>query len=65
MTYRYYTYDSDHIRFYQEFARKGGDAIKKYLDDYVYGCNSFEDYLEKSGGIKRMMDLRKAMLRML
>jgi acyl CoA:acetate/3-ketoacid CoA transferase alpha subunit len=65
MTYRYYTYDSDHIRFYQEFARKGGDAIKKYLDDYVYGCNSFEDYLEKSGGIKRMMYLRKAMLRML
>ncbi len=64
MTYRYYNYDNDHIRAYQECARKGGDAIKKYLDDNVYSCETFEDYLEKAGGLKRMMELRKAMLRM-
>lgn len=64
-TYRYYTYDSDHIRFYQDCARKGGDAIKKYLDDFVYSSESFEDYLEKVGGIKRMLELKRMMLRMI
>ena len=62
--FNYYTYDSTHIRFYQDCARKGGDAIKKYLDDFVYGSATFEDYLEKVGGIKRMLELRKIMLHM-
>jgi len=63
--HRYYTYDGDHIRFYQGCAREGGDALKKYLDDYVYSCATFEDYLEKVGGIKKMLELRKIMLRMM
>ncbi|MDI7260191.1 MAG: CoA-transferase [Thermodesulfobacteriota bacterium] len=65
MTYRYYTYDTEHIRFYQECARKGKDGIKKYLDDYVHSCNTFEDYLDRVGGIKQMLELRKMMLRMM
>jgi acyl CoA:acetate/3-ketoacid CoA transferase alpha subunit len=61
-TYGYYTYDSDHIRFYQDCARKGGDVIKKYLDDFIYSSATFEDYLEKVGGMTRMVELRKIML---
>lgn len=61
-TYGYYTYDNEHIRFYQNCARKGGDMVKKYLDDFVYNNETFEDYLEKVGGIKQMMELKKIML---
>jgi acyl CoA:acetate/3-ketoacid CoA transferase alpha subunit len=60
-TYRYYTYDTDHIKAYQACAREGGDALKLYLDKYVYGCATFEDYLEKACGVKRLLDLKKAM----
>lgn len=60
-TYRYYMYDAEHIRGYQECARAGGDALKGYLDKYVYGCETFEDYLEKACGVKRLLDLKKAM----
>jgi glutaconate CoA-transferase subunit A len=63
--YGYYIYDSAHIRFYQDCARKGGDALKNYLDDFVYRSETFEDYLEKVGGIKRMLELRKIMLHMM
>ena len=64
-TYRYYTYDIDHIRYYQDCARKGGDAMKKYLDDFVYSSETFADFMEKAGGIKRMLELRKIMFRMI
>jgi glutaconate CoA-transferase subunit A len=63
MTYRYYSYDAEHIRFYQACAREGGEAIRRYLDDYVYGCETFEDTLDRAGGIRRMLGLRRAMAR--
>ena len=30
-----------------------------FLDRHIYGCKDFYEYLEKKGGIQRMMELRK------
>ncbi len=60
-TYRYYDYDADHLRFYQGCARAGGGQFKDYLDKFVYGCESFQDYLEKVGGKERLWQLEEAM----
>jgi len=64
-TYGYYTFDADHIGSYQEYARAGGEEYMKYMDEYVYGCKTFSDFLEKSGGIKKLNQLRKEMLRLM
>ncbi|MBW2059695.1 MAG: CoA transferase subunit A [Deltaproteobacteria bacterium] len=63
--YRYYDYDTDHLNFYQRCAREGGKAYEAYLRDYVLDCETFEDYLDKVGGLKKMMALKKAMQEML
>ena len=60
-TYRYYDYDADHLRFYQGFAQVGGGQFKAYLDRFVFGCESFQDYLEKVGGKERLLQLEEAM----
>ena len=60
-TYRYYDYDADHLGFYQGCARAGGGQFKDYLDRFVYGCESFQDYLEKVGGKERLWQLEEAM----
>ena len=64
-TYRYYSYDADHIRHYQGRARAGGEDYKRYLEKYVYGCETFEDYLEMVGGLKKLTQLRAEMEEML
>ncbi len=64
-TYRYYSYDADHIRFYQECARAGGESYQRYLDEYVYGCKALGDYLEKIGGSQRLERLSAEMQSML
>ena len=63
--YRYYDFDGDHIDHYQSCAREGGQAYQEYLEHYVLGCETFEDYLERVGGVKKLHALRKAMLRMM
>lgn len=63
--YRHYDFDSEHLNFYQQAARAGGEAYQEYLQEYVYECETFEDYLEKIGGVKKLHGLRKAMLRMM
>jgi len=64
LTYNYYNYDEDHIWFYQKRAREGGKAYRKYLDEYVFGCDTFDEYLEMIGGIKRLNLLRREMRRL-
>ena len=64
-TYRYYDYDGDHVAFYQKCAREGGTAYESYLKEYILDCENFDDYLEKVGGLKKMMALKKAMREML
>ncbi len=63
--YRYYDFDGGHITDYQSCARVGGQAYQEYLDHYIRGCETFEDYLELVGGVKKLHGLRQAMLRML
>jgi len=52
--YPYYTYDKQHIEEYQGYARGGGEEFKEYLDKYVYGCKTNEEYLEKIGGVEKV-----------
>jgi len=63
--YRYYDFDSDHLTYYQRCAREGSQAYQEYLEHYVLGCETFEDYLERVGGVKKLHALRQAMLRMM
>lgn len=60
-TYRYYDYDGDEINRYQAVARKGGDEYRRYLDDRVYGCSTFEEYLGKVCSPARRAELEAAM----
>ena len=45
--YRYYVHDTNHISLYQKVAREGGLEYQKYLDEYIYGCRNFDEYLSK------------------
>ncbi|MBI5968128.1 MAG: CoA transferase subunit A [Deltaproteobacteria bacterium] len=63
-TYRYYQYDPEHILEYQGCAREGGTAFWEYLEKYIYSCKSFDEYLEKVGGLKKYNSLRQEMMKM-
>lgn len=62
--YRYYQHDAEHIREYQKFAREGGPAFQQYLEKYIYTSPSFDEYLEKVGGLKRYNILRQEMMKL-
>ena len=64
-TYRYYEHDDEHLRDYQARARPGGEPYDEYLKQYIYDCATFDDFLEKAAGVKRLGQLRSAMLRLL
>jgi glutaconate CoA-transferase subunit A len=64
-TYGYYSFDADHINYYQQCSRAGGEEYKKYLDEYVYGCETFDDFLEKCGGVKKLNHLQREMVRLM
>jgi acyl CoA:acetate/3-ketoacid CoA transferase alpha subunit/acyl CoA:acetate/3-ketoacid CoA transferase beta subunit len=55
--YPHYTYDIEHIREYLEYSRGGPEKFKEYLDKYVYSCETQEEYLEKIGGVKKLIKL--------
>ncbi len=60
-TYRYYDYDAADIAAYQEAARAGSEAATRYLEDHVWGCASFDDYLARAAGSGRLESLKEAM----
>jgi len=64
-TYGYYSFDADHINYYQQCSRVGGEEYEKYLNRYVYGCETFDDFLEKCGGVKKLNHLQREMLRLM
>jgi acyl CoA:acetate/3-ketoacid CoA transferase alpha subunit len=64
-TYGYYDYDGDHVAAYQDAARAGSPAIDEYLQNYVWGCGSFEDYLRKVADPIRLDALTRAMREMM
>ncbi len=63
--YRYYEHDEDHLNYYQNCARKGGQIYQEYLNKFVYDCESFDNYLEKIGGNSKLKELRNSMLSLL
>ena len=46
--YGYYDYDPHHFNLYKEMAPDDG-TFRQYLDEYVFGVKSHEEYLEKIG----------------
>ena len=64
-TYRYYDYDSAEITRYQAAAREGGEQYRRYLDECVYGCDTFEEYLAKVCQPARREELEAAMRAMI
>jgi len=52
-----YEHDIDHLREYME-SSKNPESLKKYLDRFVYEAEDHWDYLERVGGLKRLMQLR-------
>jgi glutaconate CoA-transferase, subunit A len=63
--YRYYQHDPEHIREYQKCAREGGAAFAGYLEKYVFSCRSFDEYLDKIGGLSKYNRLRQEMAKVL
>lgn len=63
--YKYYEHDDEHLRKYQAAARPGGAPYDSYLKEYVYDCETFDDYLEKATTVHRLNELRSSMLRLL
>jgi glutaconate CoA-transferase subunit A len=63
--YRYYFHDGDHMREYQRLAREGGAALQGYLEKYVTSSSSFDVYLEKIGGVRKLNELRREMMKVL
>jgi glutaconate CoA-transferase subunit A len=55
--YPHYTYDRQHIEEYQEYASVSDERFKEYLDRYVYGCKTHDEYLEKIGGVAKLNSL--------
>ncbi len=59
--YLYYTYDKEFLNEYLEYAREGDESMAKWLDKYVYGVSSHDEYLKKVGEerLKQLRDWRK------
>lgn len=52
LCYGHYWFDMAHIRLFRsasdEFQRSGNsDPLKKYYADYIFGCETFDDFLKK------------------
>jgi glutaconate CoA-transferase subunit A len=63
--YRYYENDAEHMREYQKCARAGGQSFQGYMEKYVYSCSTFDEYLEKVGGLRRYNRLHQEMTEVL
>lgn len=53
-----YFSDEEHLRLWLTIERDT-DALRQFLDEYIYGLNSFEEYLSKCGGADRLEELRR------
>jgi glutaconate CoA-transferase subunit A len=61
-SYGFYWFDMDHIKMFRgicdEFRKTGKkDGLKKYYDEYIFGCETFDDFLSKVG-YKKLRQLR-------
>lgn len=56
-----YFSDERHLRQWLN-AEEDEDMLREFLDKYIYGTKSFEEYIRKCGGKKRIDELRKVEL---
>ena len=49
-TYKRYELDEEHLRHYQACARAGGESYREYLQEFIFDCPTFDDYLKKAAG---------------
>jgi glutaconate CoA-transferase, subunit A len=57
MPYEYFS-DETHLRQWLEVEKDPGQ-YKRFLDDYLFGVKDFDGYLQKCGGLPRLMELRR------
>ena len=57
MPYLYYS-DEEHLSRWLQ-AEKDPEEFKRFLDQYIYGVASFEEYLERCGGLAKMRELQR------
>ncbi|HUS83623.1 MAG TPA: CoA-transferase, partial [Anaerolineales bacterium] len=55
--FNYYDYDPRQLKAYHDSA-KDDEAFQQYLDAFVYGVKSHQEYLEAVGGAARLDELR-------
>ena len=53
-----YFSDEEHLRAWLD-AERDVEAYRTFLDQYLYGVDCFEDYLEICGGEERLAELRR------
>ena len=51
-SYGFHWFDMDHIKYFRsvcdEFRKTGKkDELKKYYDEYIFGCETYDDFLNK------------------
>ena len=52
-----YDYDADHLRLYVEHMKRP-ERVREYLETYVLSTRDHWEYLEKTGGLKRVNQLK-------
>ncbi len=57
MAYEYFS-DEEHLRAWLT-AERDATEFRAFLDRHVYGVADFNEYLERSGGLARMQELRR------
>jgi acyl CoA:acetate/3-ketoacid CoA transferase alpha subunit len=53
-----YYFDEDHIAEWLSLSRTS-EGVNEYMQRYVFGVDSFEDYLELCGGVKKLNYLKR------
>ena len=54
--FNFYDYDAQHLNMYRKMA-EDDEKFKEYLNEWVYGVSSHEEYLTKVG-IKRLLEIK-------
>ncbi|MGB9867690.1 MAG: CoA transferase subunit A [Bacillota bacterium] len=60
--YGVYDYDPVHLKLYAEYSGKK-EKFDEYLNNYVLSCKDHMEYLEKCGGLQKMVELRADVVR--
>ncbi|MFC1893487.1 CoA-transferase [Chloroflexota bacterium] len=54
--FNFYDYDAQHLNMYRKMA-EDDSSFREYLDGWVYGVSSHEEYLDRVG-IKRLLEIK-------